>query len=138
MTVTRTRTAGLILLVSVPAWWLGLRAWATHQYGYLDLDATGSSPLVWAGLISIAGVLLTLGVSHKPGGSIGRNMALAAFLLVAGYLAADNAIGGVGNGISGPGMVLGGLSVAQVAIVIIGITHRPREMRDPAVAAAQH
>lgn len=83
------RLAGAILVVSVFFWWIGLQAWATAQYGYLDLDVIGSTPFLWVLLIAVAG--LTLLTRLLPRG--GTNVVAAIFVVVAAAVLAVPNIG---------------------------------------------
>jgi hypothetical protein len=66
------RLAGAILVVSVFVWWIGLQAWATAQYGYLDLDVIGSTPLLWVLLIAVAGLTLLTRLLPRGGTNVAR------------------------------------------------------------------
>lgn len=122
MNLRRSRVAGVVLLVSVPLWWQGLHAWANSQYGYLEPDVTGPSPFAWVALILLVGGALLVGAVPRQYGRRGRFILLAAFVAAAGFLAVNNLIAGLDDGISGPGLALGLLSLAQAVVAVLGMT----------------
>lgn len=113
--------AGMALLVSILFWWTGLRGWAEAQFGYLEVDALGVSPFLWVLLIGIGGlVLVTRLLPRRSAPGINVVCAVVA-LLAALVLAWVNLAYGAGDGISPAGWALGGLSLAQVAVLLVGL-----------------
>lgn len=113
--------AGIGLLVSIPFWWTGLRGWAEAQFGYLEVDALGTSPFLWVLLIGIGGLLLVTRLLPRRSAP-GLNVVCALVALVAAVvLAWVNLAYGAGDGISPAGWALGGLSLAQIALLLVGL-----------------
>ena len=119
-TATRKRWSRLVgggLFASVFAWWAGLQAWATAQYGYLDLDVIGASPAIWVVLTALGGLALLSGL--LPHRSLPLNLSAAlVFAFPAVALATVNVAYGVEDGISMSGWFLALLSAAQVAMFL--------------------
>jgi hypothetical protein len=116
-----SRVAGVALLMSIVVWWIGLRAWAEAQVGYLDVDALGAAPFVWTALLAIAGLALVTRVFPRPSDTAANISATFFFLVVTGALAAVDIAYGAGDGISSAGWLMAALSVAQVVIFVAGV-----------------
>ena len=112
------RVAGGSLLVSIFFWWTALQAWATAQYGYLDLDVTGVTPLLWVLLIALAGVTLLTGVLPRRGANVAAALLV---ILVVIALAVPNIAANVDDGISGAGWLVAGVSLAQVSVILLAL-----------------
>ena len=129
------RLAGLALLVSIPFWWTGLRGWAEAQLGYLEIEAIGMTPFLWVLLVGMAGLILVTGLlPHRSLPGLNVAAALVA-LMAAGVLAWVNLAHGAGDGISPAGWAIAGLSVAQVALFLVGMLSGHR--RAPSVTVGE-
>ena len=121
LNVDVSRAAGVALLMSIAVWWLGLRAWAEAQVGYLDVDALGAAPFVWTALLAIAGLALVTRVFPRPSDTAANISATFFFLVIAAALAAVDIAYGAGDGISSAGWLMAALSVAQVVMFVAGV-----------------
>ncbi|MEO8511668.1 MAG: hypothetical protein ABI534_10585 [Chloroflexota bacterium] len=113
-----TRTAGVLILVSIVFWWIALRAWAEAQFGYLDVDALGVAPLVWVTLLAIAGLALVTRVLPRPADVPANVVCIGFFLAVTGTLATVNVAYGAHDGISAAGWLMAAFSVAQATVFV--------------------
>ena len=120
------RTAGVLLLGSIVAWWTALRWWAEAQVGYLDVDALGVAPFAWTVLLVIAGLGLVTGVVPRPADRAANVAVIACFVIVAAALTAVNVAYGADDGISAAGWLVATLSLAQ-ATMFIGAVYRGSE-----------
>ena len=121
LNVDVSRAAGVALLMSIVVWWLGLRAWAEAQVGYLDVDALGAAPFVWTALLAIAGLALVTRIFPRPSDTAANISATFFFLVIAAALAAVDIAYGAGDGISSAGWLMAALSVAQVVMFVVGV-----------------
>jgi len=104
------------LALSIPVWWAGLRWWAEASGGYLDLDASGMSPVVWLALVAFASAVLVIRAIRPV-----RIATTASVAIAATGVAFHNLAEGLADGaISGPGWVLGILSGLQLAGMVAG------------------
>ncbi len=113
LTVRQSRLIAAGLGVSIPLWWIGLRAWAESTFGYLEVDAIGISPFAWIAAVAVSAGLLAIS-PPRPVRAIGLG-----FLALAGAgLGIYNLAVGLGDGaISTAGWGLALLSFAQLATI---------------------
>ena len=111
-----TPLLGAGLIISTFLWWGGLQAWATAQYGYLDVDVIGATPLLWVLLVAMSGVAFLTRVLPRRH----ANLSVAGMIvLVALALASPNIGANLDDGISAAGWLMAAASFAQVLVIVL-------------------
>jgi hypothetical protein len=129
-----SRKIGVAVLLTIPAWWRGLHAWANSQFGYLEVDHIGASPYLWLASMAVVGVLLVIKAVPSDRHQSGNRVTLVIFLVVAGALAFGELIAAMPNGISLPGLALGAFSLFQVALVMVAFAAHQRQRPGTAIS----
>ena len=121
--------AGALALASLGAWWVALAGWAQGVSGYLGVPGAGTSGFVWMVLTSLTAVMVLVGMPSAIRSPRTRSVLLVGYVVLAAGLAIPNAIVGIADGISTPGLVVGAISMGQVALLAFGI-RRAGDTRD--------
>ncbi len=109
-----------VLFVLLAGWTTGLHAWVVGVAGYVELDLIARSTYVWPLVVVLATVAL-VGVRFTRGAVTVGVLALVGMSISAiSVETIRNALGAAADGdVSGAGVAVGLLSIAQIVVVLI-------------------
>jgi hypothetical protein len=107
-----------VLLVLLAGWTAGLHAWVVGVAGYVELDLIARTTYVWPLVVVLATVALAGARFTRGAVTVGVLALVALALLAITIETIRNAFGAIADGdVSGAGVVVGVISVAQIAVL---------------------